>query len=570
MTPFELYGTDAPSTPTELITLGDLSFTLEAGALRHITYKGVEMLRGIAFLVRDRDWGTMMPSLTEISRDTAGYFRLETEATYVGTATLTVRIVIEADTDGLTVRASGQSDGAFETNRAGFTILHPAAVAGCSAQISHSDGSTDMAPFPLMIEPWQPFMDITALTHDRAGLRVSCDLSGDTFEMEDQRQWGDASFKTYNRPLALPWPYEIAAGIPLEQSVRLTWTEISVHPEPTVQQSVPNPHFPETAIVITAADAEALTQAPSDLTVSAQRLLCHMDAALGGTEAQMRAFAGLQKAIPDIAYDLELICKFDGPVEAELISLRTQMDAAGFVPDSVLVCPSVDRQSTPPGSEWPDCPPLDEIHETSARVFSDTVRGGGMVSFFPELNRKRPPLEHLNFVSHSLCPIVHAADDLSVMETLQTLPHITRSARALMGECEYRLGPSTIGMRQNPYGSRTIPNPNRQRVCMADDDPRHRAHFGAAYTLGVATAIAETGIAIWTPAALYGPRGLTGPIVQVIAALIEHAGAPVHRAVIDEGIAELHVGSTKFMANLTPHERGGLPPYGWSRSPLAE
>ena len=40
--------------------------------------------------------------------------------------------------------------------------------------------------------------------------------------MEDQRQWGDASFKTYNRPLAKPWPYQIEDGSVLEQSVCLT------------------------------------------------------------------------------------------------------------------------------------------------------------------------------------------------------------------------------------------------------------------------------------------------------------------------------------------------------------
>ena len=29
-------------------------------------------------------------------------------------------------------------------------------------------------------------------------------MSGDSFEMEDHRNWTDASFKTYVRPLALP------------------------------------------------------------------------------------------------------------------------------------------------------------------------------------------------------------------------------------------------------------------------------------------------------------------------------------------------------------------------------
>ena len=37
-------------------------------------------------------------------------------------------------------------------------------------------------------------------------------MKGDAFEMEDQRNWADASFKTYVRPLPKPRPYVIAEG----------------------------------------------------------------------------------------------------------------------------------------------------------------------------------------------------------------------------------------------------------------------------------------------------------------------------------------------------------------------
>ena len=47
-------------------------------------------------------------------------------------------------------------------------------------------------------------------------------MEGDTFEMEDQRNWLDASYKTYVRPLALPWPYTIGQGQRFTQSVALT------------------------------------------------------------------------------------------------------------------------------------------------------------------------------------------------------------------------------------------------------------------------------------------------------------------------------------------------------------
>ena len=76
-------------------------------------------------------------------------------------------------------------------------------------------------------------MDLRALTHEAApGLRVTCRMEGDTFEMEDQRNWTDASYKTYVRPLALPWPYTLEAGPGLEQAVTLTVDAAPPPPKP--------------------------------------------------------------------------------------------------------------------------------------------------------------------------------------------------------------------------------------------------------------------------------------------------------------------------------------------------
>jgi hypothetical protein len=37
-------------------------------------------------------------------------------------------------------------------------------------------------------------------------VRVTCRMEGDTYETEDQRNWTDASYKTYVRPLPCPGP----------------------------------------------------------------------------------------------------------------------------------------------------------------------------------------------------------------------------------------------------------------------------------------------------------------------------------------------------------------------------
>ncbi len=88
--------------------------------------------------------------------------------------------------------------------------------------IGHVDGRNVKSTFPSVIDPVQPMMDLRALTHEAApGLKVTCLMEGDTYEMEDQRNWTDASYKTYVRPLALPWPYTLPKGEKLDQAVTL-------------------------------------------------------------------------------------------------------------------------------------------------------------------------------------------------------------------------------------------------------------------------------------------------------------------------------------------------------------
>ena len=103
---------------------------------------------------------------------------------------------------------------------------------------------------------------------------------------------------------------------------------------------------------------------------------------------------------------------------------------------------------------------------------------------------------------------------------------------------------------------------------MADDDPRHRAKFGAAYAIGLATALAPAAIEVWTPAALYGPRGVIGadgswPLAHALKHLAQAAGHAVHSAKIANGLAQLHVGSISLIANLTSDETPEVGPYSW-------
>ena len=130
-----------------------------------------------------------------------------------------------------------------------------------------------------------------------------------------------------------------------------------------------------------------------------------------------------------------------------------------------------------------------------------------MLSTFTELNRKRPQAPLLDFVTHTTCSIVHAANDRSVMETLETLPAIIASTRAMIGEKPYRIGPSAVAARMNPYGKVVLDNPKNGRVCLTNRDPRQRGLFNAAWTLGYVAACAYAGVTSVAIGALVGPLG---------------------------------------------------------------
>ena len=97
--------------------------------------------------------------------------------------------------------------------------MHPLSVCGARVAVRHVDGRRSMSTFPTRIPPWPPFMQVRALRHEWApGRWAGAELLGDLFETEDQRNNGDASFKTYSRSNLAPRPYTLDAGVVLRQS----------------------------------------------------------------------------------------------------------------------------------------------------------------------------------------------------------------------------------------------------------------------------------------------------------------------------------------------------------------
>lgn len=576
---FRLFGTAAPPAESRLLAAGPLSVTLEDGNLRTIRFMGHEVLRGIAFLVRDKDWGTCAAQLSglEIEAQDAR-FALRYRATFTAPdgAVLTTQAEIVGTAAGrLDFSARFMADRDFETARAGFTVLHPlTGIVGSPVSVEHGDGTVEDARWPDLIEPWQPFKDIRAITHGVAeGITAETRFSGDVFEMEDQRNWTDGSFKTYVRPLALPWPYRIEAGTDIRQSVTLTIKaegDASAAPAETgpiaLSLTETDVTLPAIGLGLRPECLEAERQAVPHLAdLGIRHLIGHFDPQVGHGLAALNGFAEIAAAA-GLPVTLELALPCEGEPLDELKAIASLCREAGLRPASLFVSPSIDRQSTPPGSIWPECPPLETVYRAARAAFPGIPLGGGMMSYFTELNRKRVPAGQLDYLSHCTNPIVHAADDLSVMQSFEALSDVVRSVRALWPDMRYRIGPSTIAMRQNPYGSATKGNPEGLRMPMANVDPRHNGQFGAAFAAAYAATAAPAGLDALTLATLAGPFGLVAgdgepsprrtlrPLARVLKALAALSGKALVQVTTDRPSAVLGLATEDalLLVNLTP------------------
>ena len=510
-----LYGTDETLNPYRVLSAGPLTCGLQNGEVRHVKYDGVEVLRGIAFLVRDKNWATCKPRITalEIDERDGGF-----EVTYAGRCAdaeqaFAYQATITGGADGaLAFQVSGEAEADFVTNRLGFVVLHPlAGVVGAPVAVEHVDGTVEDTTFPALISPSQPIFDIRALRHQvMPGLWATCTMLGDAFELEDQRNWTDASYKTYVRPLRLPFPYTVAAGEAVVQSVALGFegapATVGAAADAPVEVSVgpaDGASMPRIGLGVPA----GMTAATPELRAAGvQFLVCAFDARRDDI-AVLRQHRSLAESV-GAAVALELVLPALGDYGEEAKAAARLVAEAGVDVADVAVSPAPYLMSYQPTAEWPDIPPLEECYDAVRAAFPGKPVGGGMFAYFTELNRKRPPAVKLDFVTHTTCPIVHDADDRAVMESLEALPDVIASMRAIVGPVPYRIGPSAIGMRHNPYGAAPVENPDNVRVAMARVDPRQRGLFGAAWNLGYAAEAARGGLEALALSAPVGPFGI--------------------------------------------------------------
>lgn len=487
-----LDGTGQPAPESIPLRAGALSMYYEAGTLRSIRLGDHEIVRGIYAAVRDQNWGTVPATLTVTKLD-VGDSRFDIAFTSDHGLFVWNGTISGAEDGTVQFTFDGEARQAFKRNRVGFCVLHPMEVAGAACAIEHTDGSTEQGAFPQSISPHQPYFDIRAITHEVVpGIRAEVRMEGDTFEMEDQRNWIDASYKTYCTPLGLPFPVALEAGAKVQQCItlRLLGQADSVN----VTDSAPVLRVDAARGVQLPAIGLCAASHGEPLTAREVERLKALN--LAHLRFDLRAsgdfVAQLQQAVEQasaIGCALELAVHLGQDTEADLARLRAAVDAV-IVPLQAQTA-IVARWLIFREGEIATQRATVEAARKALESYGAPI-GAGTDAFFTELNRNRPPADLLDVVAYSINPQVHAFDNTSLVETLSAQAVTVESARTFSGSAKIAVSPITFKMRWNPNATAPDPEPP-PGVLPRAVDPRQMSLFGAVWTLGSLKSLALGG-----------------------------------------------------------------------------
>jgi len=495
---------ELPERPVELRS-GHLSVQYEKGAIRYIKAGDVEILRMIYSAVRDHNWGTVEPLIRDEKIEThADSFQISYVADYQqNDISFQAEYTITGSPAGhIQFTIHGIAKSSFLKNRIGFCILHPVQeCAGKKCIVHHPDGSQTESEFPRYISPHQPFKNIQSMRWQPAeDIDAELSYSGDIFEMEDQRNWIDASYKTYCTPLELPFPVQVNAGQVIEQAVALKVTgKARPKPESILKFAISAERldFPEIGIGASFQKTELDEQSTAFLKD------------LGLHHYRIDIFLAEKNWQSDLHRELLNAAKLKVKVEAVLHVVPEDLSVFSLCVEqlkkasdylSCIVVFNAEKKST--GSDL-----LHEVVPDLRIAFPGVSIGAGTDCFFTELNRERTPTGLIDFLTFSINPQVHAFDNQSLTETLQGQQYVVQSAQQFANGRKVHVSPVTLKMRFNPNATGPEPEPEPGEPPAAVDS-RQMSLYGAAWTLGSIKYLAESGADFITYYETVGLRGV--------------------------------------------------------------
>ncbi len=568
-----LHGLPTPPSHPTALTAGPLHLEYEDGQLRHLRLAGRELILRLYPAVRDSFWNTIPGEISDATLTTSnhGFEASYTSTHRNGDVDFVWNATISGDATGTIVFAfNGKAGKTFKKNRIGLCLLHPATLAGEPCEVVHVSGDTAARAFPgAQIDPAQPVKglhDFHTLRHSAGeGLTFEITFLGDVFEIEDQRNWTDASFKSYSTPQRIPMPATLQAGQAVSQ--KITMRLLGQLPEPL-------PLRPASPVRIQiggrgpARPALGLCQAYHGAPLSEKEVARLRELAISHLRHDVDpTVEGWERALTEsLAAADKLGCGLDAvlhlpasaPEQAlEKIAALTAKTASGAIRWLVL---TKGKPATSPESL------------KAARASLQGLIGGGTDADFFQLNNNRPPAELMDFVFVPLRPCAHQFDNATLAENLAGQTLVLESLKSLYPNMPVHVSPVNFRTRAQKG---PLHSPGEMP---AQADVRQMSLLGAAWTAGCIHRVAQAGVASLTLFQTTGLRGVMEteegsaapthfhttpatvfPMYHVIRSVTDGAGLFRHATTSDPLSAEALVMekdgvTTTLLVNYRPHD----------------
>ena len=514
---------------------GPWSASLRGSELDDIAFDGELVLRSIRFVVRDQDWKTLPVIVDAVDHTTSGLHLRGRVGDDGETVAWSLSVDLGASTLRVAVRA--EVTAVFRRARIGLIVLQSPTLAGTELIVGHPEGSTTTTRLPDHVAPHQPAIRIESLAWTGDRIATTARFSGDVFEMEDQRNWTDASFKTYSTPLSLPFPVALAVGDVVEQSVEVSCARVDAAEPADAPLATPLAVtvVPETEVAVHGEDpvlesVDGRIGAPLDSVVPAISTSVSSDPDGG------RAGAVVPETITGILVEIDPTNQ-DWPA-----ILDRAVRQAGTRPLDLRLVLGTGEEAEPVLRRLRDATVpvvrvgafhrrthLSEV--TLLTALGDVLRTlwaegpphpelvGGTRAHFTELNRNHARLERWTGpVAFSITPFMHDRGGHQLVESLGMQAVVVADAVRIADGRPLHLGPVTLGARYNAVAT--------TRASAGDSrDPELRAGFGAehvpgttddrqsaealgAWVVGSVAALAVSGVESLSYFEATGPRGL--------------------------------------------------------------
>lgn len=537
------FGRDEPPPARTLLHAGPIRAWLTGGDLRPVRLGRAELAPRIYVAVRDPNSNTIPGVVSNVvlqrgresfqlgfdCRHRGHEIDYEWRASWTGAADGTLSLAM----DGVARRS-------FRFYRIGFCIHHAiAASAGRPIRLETPTAVVEatmpraIASMPIRDGAFVPlFPACRALEIDQADdVTVRVEFEGDLFEMEDQRNWGDACFKTFSTPLATGLQVA-AAGARFHQRLVLAVRPRAAHrpaagdrgaaptadPHPGVgaKEGAPRPGpAPSVSRVVELRLRDlgrplprlGLGLASDGLPLSAREVRLLGRLRLDHLRVDLRPWQPTHAAALAMARDqaaalgcgLELALFVTDDADGQLADLAGRLRGAPVA--RVLVFHEPDAHQSTTGAHW-----VRLARDRLATVAGGAAFGGGTNGSLAEILRSPPHVGSMDVVSFTANPQMHATDEATLVENLEPLAAMVEAARAACGSSEIAISRLTLRPPFNQWATEPEP-PSSAADLPASVDPRQMSLFGACWTLAALQRLAEGGASSVT---LYETAGMTG------------------------------------------------------------